>query len=229
MSAEPILSVKGLCVSRESKSAKKRILNGISFDLEEGEIIDILGPSGCGKSTLLAAIAYMIPIDEGKIYFAGQPQEDFHPPKWRSVVSLLMQKPVVVNGSVKDNLLLPWTLKLRKNSPPPFDEELREYLDAINLSRIPLNRSALELSVGEQSRISLLRTLITKPKVLLLDEPEASLDKDTAETMLELLKDYLAKSRSGIIRVQHHHWDNVAKKRIVLNYSGTVEEKALDG
>ena len=210
----PKLSIENLHICRKNNSSSKKIINGISFDINEGEILDITGPSGCGKSTLLEAIAYMIPKDSGNIFLDGKSQDEFKPIRWRGKVSLLMQKAVVVQGSVKDNLLLPWTMKLRKDLKAPSENDLRRYLDKIELTRIPLNRSANELSGGEQSRVSLLRSLLTNPEVLLLDEPDASLDKESARAMLEILLDYLSKNRGTIIRVQHHHWYDTASKKI---------------
>ena len=220
----PILSVKDLHVSRMSDSLLKKVLKGISFDLHEGELIDVVGPSGCGKSTLLSAIACMIPYHRGTILLDDIPREDFHPTIWRSKVNLLMQKTVVINSSVRDNLLLPWTFKLRKHQTPPPDKELRKNLDKIGLNLITLERNANELSGGEQSRISLIRSLLTEPRVLMLDETDAALDKETSKITLDLLLEYLSLHHAGIIRVQHHDRDNAASKRILIENSVMVEE-----
>lgn len=222
-----MLSVRDLSVSRTNNSTKQVILKDVNFDLNPREIIDIEGPSGSGKSTLLAAIAYMIHLESGEIFLDGKPQKDMNPVLWRGDVCLYMQKPVVLQASVRENLLLPWTFKLRSNDEPPSDAKLRKYLDKIDLGKIPLSRDATELSGGEQSRITLLRSVLTKPKVLLLDEPEANLDKKTAGIMLKFIQEFLSTNRAAIIRVQHHHWDKNIRRYIQIK-NGKVNTEGLN-
>lgn len=212
-----ILSVKDLQVSRKKDSAMIKVIDGLSFDLDAGQIIDVTGPSGCGKSTMIAALAFMIHKDGGTIELEGKHQAEFDPVLWRTKVSLILQKAVMIKGSVRDNLLLPWKLKIRKDSEIPGDDVLRFHLDKVGLQQINLDRNAEELSGGEQSRISLLRSLLTRPRVLLLDETDAPLDRKTARQVLTFLQEYIRDKEMGIIRVQHHDWDDAASKRIELS------------
>ena len=157
----------------------KKILQGVSLSIEPGETVVLRGASGCGKSTLLWALARMLPVESGQMTLEGKPSTQWPATLWRTRVALVLQKHSMLPASVRDNLLLPWQLKIRDREPPA-DALLREALDQVALNEVELTDEAGRLSVGQTARLSLVRTLLTEPGCLLLDEPFAALDPDSA-------------------------------------------------
>ena len=104
------------------------------------------------------------------------------------------QQPALVGGTVRDNLLLPWTLSVNAGSAPPADGELERLLEAADLHDVELGRNAAQLSGGQAARVALLRAFATRPRVLLLDEVDAALDDESARAVGRL--DQIARRRS---------------------------------
>lgn len=160
----------------------KKILQGVSLSIKPGETVVLKGASGCGKSTLLWALARMLPLESGGMTLEGKPSTAWPAPLWRTRVALVLQKHSMLPASVRDNLLLPWQLKIRDREPPA-EAVLRQALDQVALNEVELTDEARRLSVGQTARLSLVRTLLTEPGCLLLDEPFAALDPDSADVV----------------------------------------------
>ena len=159
-----LLSARSLTASLPGDVGPVKVLQSVSLDVAEGELIDVVGPSGSGKSTLLRALARLLPQMGGELSLQGRDAKQFTPQQWRGQVALLPQKPAIVPGSVRDNLLLPWTLKTRSHDKPPTDDALVSALADVALADIDLDRDAARLSVGQQARVALLRVLLTNPR-----------------------------------------------------------------
>ena len=175
-----------------------RILNGISVDINQGEITGIIGPSGAGKSTFLRLLNKLISPSEGSILYKGQDIKQINPQEIRKEIGLVQQQPFLFNGSVKDNLLYGpkiWNIDYS-------DEDLIQFLQKVALEELFLEKQVEGLSVGEQQRVSLARSLANKPKVLLLDEPTSSLDINSEEIIESTLKK-LSEDGIKIIIVTH--------------------------
>ena len=181
----------------------------VSFSLEAGCLYNLTGPSGSGKSTLLNACALMIPRSSGTLSLAGVPYQQFRPAQWRRRVCLVPQASALVPGTVRDNLLFPWTLKVNAGTPPPSDEVLRGLLKLAMLDGVGLDHAAAQLSGGQQARVALLRAFATRPTVMLLDEVEAALDEESAVAVSKLTRALLA---NGItcLRIRHRAEDGYA-------------------
>lgn len=152
----------------------------VGFSLEAGCLYNLTGPSGSGKSTLLNACALMLPRSGGTLALEGIPVDRFKPMEWRRRVCLVPQAASLVPGTVRDNLLFPWTLKVNAGSPKPDDDVLNEILSLAMLDGVTLDHAAAQLSGGQLARVALLRAFATRPTVLLLDEVEAALDEESA-------------------------------------------------
>ena len=187
-------------------------VDDVSLTLERSQIVDIVGPSGAGKSTFLYALSLLIPLRSGGLSLDGRRVSSFAPSQWRSLVALVQQKPTLVEGSVQTNLLLPWTLKVHKGHKRPTLEEMRELLDLAELSDISLERPVSKLSVGQQARIAFIRTLLTHPEVLLLDEVDAALDADSTRAIGKLVTSF-AHNGGAVLRVRHKVDDGRASYR----------------
>ncbi len=141
-------------------------LQHVNFTLEAGSISDLIGPSGNGKSMLFRALALMMERQGGTLLLEGRPDTSFSPCEWRRNVCLVPQQVALISGTVRDNLLLPWSFKVNAGRIPPNDAELNKILE-VALLDFDLDHDAAKLSGGQAARIALIRSLITRPKVLL--------------------------------------------------------------
>ena len=181
----------------------------VSFSLEAGCLYNLTGPSGSGKSTLLNACALMLPRSGGTLALGGVPVDQFRPMEWRRRVCLVPQAAAIVPGTVRDNLLFPWTLKVNAGLPKPDDEVLNGMLSLAMLDGITLDHAATQLSGGQLARVALLRAFATRPAVLLLDEVEAALDEESAVAVSRLTRAMLA-GGATCLRIRHRAEDGYA-------------------
>jgi putative ABC transport system ATP-binding protein len=206
-----------------------RVLDGVSLAVDAGEVVDVVGPSGSGKSTFLRALARLLPGATGSLAVNGTPASAASPQQWRRMVALLPQKPVMLDGCVRDNLLVPWTLGVRRGQPRPDDAALAKGLERLGVDAA-LDRDASRLSVGQAARIAFLRTLLTDPVVLLLDEPDAALDDVAADALASLMAEFVAETPGrgarAVVRVRHHHPDGLAARRLCLDGGNLTVEAA---
>ncbi len=207
----PLLEARDLRVTRNGDTGLMKVLDGVDLVLHRGEVVDVSGPSGSGKTTLVRALALMLPDIVGELFLEGRSATEIGPRAWRARVALLPQKPVVFPGTVRDNLLVPWHLKIRHGAEAPAEERLRAALDAFGLDDVALDRDAARLSVGQAARVAMARVGLTRPDVLLLDEPDASLD-DASAAMVSALTVRFAET-GGVVRIRHHRPDGVATRR----------------
>lgn len=220
MSTDSILVAQDLRYTLPGATAP--VLDGVSLTLARGELVDVTGPSGCGKTTLLRALARLLPAATGNLLLDGVSAADILPRDWRTRVALLPQIAALSEGSVRDNLLMPWTLKVRAEEPRPADDHLAEALAGVGLADITLDRDATRLSVGQAARVSLLRVVLTRPEVLLLDEPDANLDDDSASQVAALTAGFVA-SGGAALRVRHLRRDGAGTRRIRVE-AGEITE-----
>ena len=202
-----------------------RVLDGVSLELAAGELVDVVGPSGAGKSTLLRALARLLPGATGELRLDGRSAADVPAEAWRAKVALVPQTPSIAEGTIRDNLLLPWGFKVRAGAQAPTDAQLRKALDSVGLTAIDLDRSGARLSVGQAARVALLRVLLTEPEVLLLDEPDANLDNESAEQVARAT-DAFARTGGAVVRVRHQRTDALASRRFRLE-AGRLSEVVL--
>lgn len=222
--SEPLLEARDLRVTRPGDAGPVTVLDGVDLTLARGEVADVSGPSGAGKTTLLRALALMLPGATGELLLAGQAASALGPRLWRTRVALLPQQASIMTGCIRDNLLVPWTLKVRHSVQKPSDGELRAALDAVGLAEVALDRDAARLSVGQAARVALVRVGLTRPDVLLLDEPDANLDEESAAQVAEQTARF-AEAGGGVVRVRHHRPDAVVARRLRLE-GGRLEEVA---
>ncbi len=160
-----------------------KILNKVNGKIYQGKITTIIGPSGAGKSTLLSFINALNSPTEGDIFIDGHLINEYEAIKLRRKVQLVSQEATMINGTVKDNLELPLTLQNRTMT----DKEAEGFLKDVDLPISFLNKNSKELSGGEKQKLSLARSLVTKPSVMLLDEVTSALDRSSVEAIESLL------------------------------------------
>jgi len=195
-----LLEARDLVVLREGR----RILDGASILVRSGEAVSVQGPSGSGKSTLVRTLATLTEPDSGAVLLEGRDAREIPPARFRTRVSFLAQQPAMFAGTVRANLEA--GPALHGNS---LDEaRARELVVAVGLDEAILAREARSLSGGEKQRVALARALANSPDALLLDEPTASLDPDSGERIVALLRSLCA---GGITLVMVTHVDAHAR------------------
>lgn len=218
----PLLSATGIVATRRADGRDARVLDGVGIALYAGDIVELRGSSGAGKTTLLLALARLLPGAEGMLELEGAPAATIPPEVWRTRVALLPQRTVLSDGSVGSNLRLPFALKVREGVPAPGANDLREVLDGVGLGDISLERDARQLSVGQVARVALLRVLLARPRVVLLDEPDASLDDASAAAVAAMTARF-AEDGGAVLRVSHLRADAAATASYHLA-GGRLEE-----
>jgi len=223
----PLLTARDLVAERTLDGRVVRVLDGVSLELAPGAIVELRGPSGAGKTTLLLALARLLPGATGALALGGVPAAEIPPQVWRTQVALLPQRPTLAAGTVHHNLTVPWELAVREGHVEPQPEELREALDSVGLGDVDLQRDARQLSVGQAARVALLRVLLTRPRVLLLDEPDASLDDASAALIARSTAAFTA-GGGALIRVSHLRDDAAATARCRLEGGRLTTEAVSD-
>lgn len=151
-------------------------LSGVSFDMNEGEIISVLGPSGCGKSTLLQLVAGLTQPDGGEILLSGQSiasQKKMVPPEKRGVNMVFQDYALWPHMNVFDNIA--YGLKQQKMKRENIHTRVSELLKMMHLDGLE-KRLPPQLSGGQQQRVAIARAIATRPQLILLDEPLSNLD-----------------------------------------------------
>ena len=174
----------------------REVLHDISLDLRETAVVSVLGPSGAGKSSLLRLLNSLDEYSQGTITYHGRELHEIPTRELRREVGMVFQLPYLFEGTVRDNILFGPSI-WRKTIDP------EDLLRRVGLPADLIDRPAHQLSVGQQKRVSLARTLANEPRVLLLDEPTANLDATAAGTILELILLLRDKLGVAVIMVSH--------------------------
>ncbi|HAM81899.1 phosphate ABC transporter ATP-binding protein [Ornithinibacillus bavariensis] len=177
-----------------------KILKNINGYFPEGKIATIVGPSGAGKSTLFKLCNGLRSPDSGEILIKGKPIINFHPVELRRKVGIALQSATMISGSVLENLELP----LRLQGKTIDIEFAKELLHDVGLDGDFLMRNAKELSGGQQQKLSIARTLVNQPEVLLLDEITSSLDRVSQHDIEELIEKINEKYGTTMIWITHN-------------------------
>jgi putative ABC transport system ATP-binding protein len=182
----PILSVQNL--GRQIQN--RWIWHYLNFELHSGEKVAVVGASGSGKSLLLRALAGLDSVQEGQITFWGKPINSWFMPFYRSQIIYLPQRPALWEGTTEENLQQVYRLASHRDKV--YNRKLiLEYLHLLNRDADFLQRPVSAISGGEAQITAFLRALQLSPQVLLLDEPTASLDGETARCLETLVAAWL--------------------------------------
>ena len=191
-----------LSIMLELKNVKKSydgtpVLTDISLNIEDGEIVSILGPSGCGKTTLLNLILGIVDSDGGQIIYNGQDITNV-PMEKRGFNIVFQDYALFPNLNVYQNI----TYGLRNNPEISSREEVEDLIRLLGLEE-HLNKRIGQLSGGQKQRVALARTMVMKPKILLLDEPLSALDGVIKESIKDRIKTIAREYNLTTIIVTH--------------------------
>ncbi len=159
------------------------ILKNITGSIPKGKITTLVGPSGSGKTTLFKLCNGLRSPDSGDIYIDDKPINSNDPVKLRRNVGVALQNATMISGSVMKNLSLPLELQGEKLS----EDRAKELLHLVGMNKDSLQRNTKDLSGGQRQKISIARTLVNRPKILLLDEITSSLDSVSRQDIEELI------------------------------------------
>lgn len=176
------------------------LLQDISLEVREGECLGIVGASGAGKTTLLRILNRLVTPTHGKLYLENRDYKKINPLELRSEVVLVLQEPKLLGRSVRESLIYP--LKFQRLPASMITERLEEGLNRLNIPRDWLERTEVQLSLGQRQLVSIARAVMMKPKILLLDEPTSALDAGKSGYLISYLKE-ISQEKTTIIMVNH--------------------------
>lgn len=214
--SRPQLTVSNIVFKPESQT----ILKGVTFSVNKGERVIITGPSGGGKSTLLKIIASLINPTEGTVEFNGENILDGDILAYRQKVSYFFQNATLFDQTVRDNVAFPYEIRDEE-----FDEaQCVKLLERVKLDKSYLDKPIKELSGGEKQRIALVRNLLYRPEVLLLDEVTSSLDAENKEIIYTILDELNTENEITILSVTHDEREIEKADRVLTIVSGELED-----
>lgn len=201
------------------------VLKGVSLSVAEGEFVAIVGESGSGKSTLLYCLAGIETPTKGTVQLVGRDlslisDKELAEMRRREVSFVYQYDNLVENLSAYENITLPLVLDKKKESE--YQEKVKEICDFLGISERLKNRPK-ELSGGEQQRVALARALVTSPKVIFLDEPTGSLDKERGEQVMQLLEKINKERGVALVMVTHSSAHSQYATRIVEIEDGIIK------
>jgi len=199
-----VLKVENVSKDYPTPGGALRVLNDVSLSLSRGDAVSIMGPSGTGKSTLLYIVGALEPPTNGSVTLDGQNPFQLNEKQLaafrnQNVGFVFQDHCLLPQCSVLENVLTP---TLVSTNAKDSANRARELLDQVGLSH-RLDHRPAELSGGEKQRVSLARALITKPQLLLCDEPTGNLDQKAAEVVASMLLDLHRQQQTILVVVTH--------------------------
>lgn len=206
------------------------VLKGLDLVIEEGEFVSIMGSSGSGKSTLLNILGILDDYDQGSYYLGGRLMQGLNETKAaltrNEMIGFIFQSFNLISfKNAMENVALP--LYYQKISRKKRNLIALEYLDRLGLKEWAHHLPS-ELSGGQKQRVAIARALISRPKIILADEPTGALDSTTSFEVMDILKEINEQGKTVII-VTHEHDIAAMTKKIIRLKDGVIEEVIKNG
>jgi len=203
---------------------KRNVLDGVSVDIVEGEMVAVMGPSGSGKSTLLYALSGMDRIDGGSVHFDGvdlaKLSDDHAADIRRKHMGFVFQQPTLLkNLNVLDNIILPSMRDGRKNVGQ-LGERARALMKQTGIAELE-TRDITQASGGQLQRVGVCRALMNGPKVIFGDEPTGALNSTSASEIMALLAD-IHRTGTTLLLVTHDVRVAAKTERVLFIYDGRI-------
>ena len=203
-----MIKVEGITKIYKTQHNLNKVLNSVSFLIEDGELLVLSGASGSGKSTLLNIIGFLDKDFNGKISYNNELYSNIRNTtnfRNQNIGFIFQSHCLIPEFSVKENILLPVIDKSNYKEKANYGDKLLEYFNLIQYK----NSLPSMLSLGECQRIAIIRSLINNPQIVLADEPTGNLDKRNTEILLEKI-DNLRKDFNTTFLIATHD-ENVLK------------------
>jgi len=218
---ETILEARGLTKVYRTDAAPTAALRGVDLAVRRGEFVSVMGPSGCGKSTLLHLLGLLATPTEGTVVLDGTDTGAISDGRRtrlrRRHIGFVFQRfNLLAALSAEDNVAL--ALRLRHEA---VQTRACEMLAAVGLDDKRRRRPG-ELSVGEQQRVAIARALVTRPDVLLADEPTGNLDSEASERVLDLIGRFHRDAGQTIVLITHNEKVAERAERLVRMRDGRI-------
>lgn len=219
-----MLTLKNIHKSYHTGQSSLHVLKGVEIHIRSGEFVSIMGSSGSGKSTLLNILGILDNYDEGEYHLDGVLMQNLAEKKaayYRNrMIGFVFQSFNLINyKNAVENVALP--LYYQGVSRKSRNKTALEYLDKMGL-RDWAHHLPSEMSGGQKQRVAIARSLITKPKIILADEPTGALDTHTSYEVMEVLKEVNEQGITVII-VTHEHDISAMTKKIIRLRDGQIE------
>ena len=203
-----------------------RALRGVSFDIEQGEFVSIMGPSGSGKSTCMNMIGCLDRPTSGIVKINGREtakmnEKELSVLRNQTIGFVFQQYHLISSMNVIENVMLP--LKYQKVEKSLRYERAEEVLEAVGLAK-RIHHKPNELSGGQKQRVAIARAMITKPKILLADEPTGALDSETGKQVMEMFRRINSEQNTTVIIVTHDPRIGESTKRCIRILDGQIVE-----
>ncbi len=223
-----IVEVRGLAKRIDSGSHEVQILRGIDFTIPAGQFVAIKGPSGSGKSTLLGLLAGLDTLSEGQIFLDGEEitrlsEDEMARLRARKIGFVFQSYHLVPTLTAEENVMLPIDLAGDGSVGP---ERARELLEGVGLAD-RLDHYPVQLSGGEQQRVALARAFVSKPPVVMADEPTGNLDSTNGRLVLDMLLDLNRREKTTLILVTHDQDLASQADRLITLMDGEVVSDEL--
>jgi len=201
-------------------------LRGVSLELEEGEFLAIMGPSGCGKSTLLHLLGGLLTPTEGRLVIDGEDMTTASDAKRTDIrrrkIGFVFQRfNLFPTLTAEGNLRLAERIHAGGGDGRGDAERRREVLGLLKLEN-KLHHKPLELSGGEQQRVALARAVVTRPAIILADEPTGNLDSENSAIVLNMFQEMNFRFNQTIIMITHNPEAAAMCRRIVQMRDGQI-------
>ena len=226
-----VLEVKNIEKYYGNKSNLTKAIDGISFNIEEGEFVGIMGASGSGKTTLLNCISTIDRATAGKIIINNQDITKLKGNKLnkfrREELGFIFQDFNLLDTlTAYENIAL--ALTIQKVNPHEIDKKVKEVAEKLEISDI-LNKYPYQISGGQKQRVASSRAIITNPKMVLADEPTGALDSKSARQLLETFEHLNQKLRATILMVTHDAFTASYADRIIFIKDGKLFNELIKG
>ncbi len=223
-----LLEARGL--GRREPNTENWLLRDVCIAIHAGDRLAIVGPTGSGKTLLLRALARLDSIDAGEVLWRGEPICGDAVPRFRQQAIYLHQRPALVEGTVEENLRLPFSMSGHRQHEFR-GEHVRSLLAQVKRDDTFLKRSSRDLSGGEAQIVALLRAIQLQPTVVLLDEPTAALDVESTQLIEKLVTNWFDASRAerGLVCVSHDKQQvaRISDRVISMNHGQIVGDDTV--
>lgn len=226
-----IITASGIVKTFGTGEEKRKILNGVSVEIVEGEFVSVMGPSGSGKSTLLYALSGMDRIDKGEVLFRSRDisrlDENEQARLLRKEMGFIFQQPTLLkNLNILDNIILPSTVD-RKRDINRITEKALALMKTTGISGLE-NRGITQASGGQLQRAGICRALMNDPAIIFGDEPTGALNSTSASEIMDIFEELNSQGQT-IMLVTHDAKVAARTNRVLFISDGKiVSEQRFD-